>query len=207
MQVTIFGATGSIGKHLVNEVLESGNAVTAVVRDPSKLAVQHANLRVVVADVTIDDDRLRDAVTGSDAVMVALGDGIRGSVRSLGTRHIIAAMKEADARRLICQSTLGAGDSFANLNWLWRFIFRVPLRRAMADHLAQEQHVRDSGLDWTIVRPAAFTDGEKTGQYRHGFAGQAEGLTLKISRADVADFMMRQLRSLDYLRKTPALSY
>ena len=77
----------------------------------------------------------------------------------------------------------------------------------MADHLEQEQHVRDSGLDWTIVRPAAFTDGERTGQYRHGFAAQAEGLTLKISRADVADFMMRQLRSLDYLRKTPALSY
>ena len=104
-------------------------------------------------------------------------------------------------------STLGAGESFENLNWLWRFIFRVPLRRAMADHLEQERHVRDSGLQWTIVRPAAFTDGEKTEQYRHGFTAQAEGLTLKISRADVADFMIRQLRSLDYLRKTPALSY
>jgi uncharacterized protein YbjT (DUF2867 family) len=77
----------------------------------------------------------------------------------------------------------------------------------MADHWEQEQHVRDSGLRWTIVRPAAFTDGEKTEQYQHGFMAQAKGLTLKISRADVADFMIRQLRSLDYLRKTPALSY
>lgn len=207
MQVTIFGATGSVGKHLVKEALEAGHGVTAVVRDPGKLAAQHDKLRIVVADVTVDDDRLRDAVSGSDAVMVALGDGMRGSVRSVGTRQIITAMKEAGVTRLICQSTLGAGDSFANLNWLWRFIFRFPLRRAMADHLMQEQHVRDSGLNWTIVRPAAFTDGDKTGQYRHGFAAQAKGLTLKISRADVADFMMRQLRSLDYLRKTPALSY
>src|SRR6056297_1800395 len=207
MQVTIFGATGSVGKHLVNEALEAGNGVTAVVRDQSKLAVQHANLRVIVADVMIDDERLRGAVSGSDAVIIALGDGMRGSVRAVGTRHIIAAMKKVGVSRLICQSTLGAGESFANLNWLWRFIFRVPLRRAMADHLAQEQHVRDSGLDWTIVRPAAFTDGEKTEQYRHGFPAKAEGLTLKISRADVADFMIRQLRSIDYLRKTPALSY
>lgn len=207
MNVTIFGATGSVGEHLVNEALSSGDAVTAVVRDPSKLSVQHDKLRVVVADVMIDDQRLRDAVSGSDAVMIALGDGMRGTVRSAGTRNIIAAMRDASVTRLICQSTLGAGDSFANLNWVWRFIFRVPLRRAMADHLEQEQHVRASGLDWTIVRPAAFTDGDKTGQYRHGFAAHAEGLTLKISRADVADFMMRQLRSLDYLRKTPALSY
>ena len=207
MQVTIFGATGSVGKHLVNEALEAGNGVTAVVRDPGKLAVQHANLRVVVADVMIDDDRLRNTVSGSDAVMIALGDGMRGNVRSVGTRNIIAAMKGAGVSRLICQSTLGAGESFENLNWLWRFIFRVPLRRAMADHVEQEQHVRDSGLEWTIVRPAAFTDGEKTEQYRHGFPAKAEGLTLKIARADVADFMIRQLRSLDYLRKTPALSY
>ena len=207
MQVTIFGATGSVGKHLVDEALESGNKVTAVVRDPSKLSVQHDNLRIVVADVLNNDNRLRDAVSDSDAVIIALGDGTRGSVRAVGTRNIIAAMKEAGVSRLICQSTLGAGDSFANLNWLWRFIFRVPLRRVMADHLQQEQHVRDSGLEWTIVRPAAFIDGDKTEQYRHGFTAQAKGLALKISRADVANFMIRQLRSLDYLRKTPALSY
>lgn len=207
MHVTIFGATGSVGRHLVNEALASGDAVTAVVRDPGKLTTRHEKLRIVVADVMVDDHRLRDAVSGSDAVMIALGDGMRGAVRAAGTRNIMAAMKDAGVIRLICQSTLGAGDSFANLNWLWRFIFRVPLRRAMADHLAQEQHVRNSGLDWTIVRPAAFTDGHKTGQYRHGFAAHADGLTLKISRADVADFMTRQLRSVDYLRKTPALSY
>ncbi|MCA9158840.1 MAG: hypothetical protein KDA72_10965 [Planctomycetales bacterium] len=75
----------------------------------------------------------------------------------------------------------------------------------MADHLDQEQNARDSGLD--IFRPTAFTDGHKTGQCHYGFAAQDEGLTLKITRADVADLTMRQLRSLDYLQKTPALSY
>ena len=109
MQVTIFGATGSIGKHLVNEALSSGDAVTAVVRDPSKLTACHDRLRVVVSDVMIDDHRIRGAVSGSDAVMIALGDGMRGAVRSVGTRNVVAAMKEAGVKRLICQSTLGAG--------------------------------------------------------------------------------------------------
>lgn len=207
MKVTIFGATGSVGQHLVNQTLGEGHQVTAVVRDPEKVAVVNENLQLAVADVTVNDHRLREAVAGSDAVMIALGDGTRGRVRSVGTRHVVAAMKEVGVTRLICQSTIGAGDSFANLNWIWRLIFRVPLRRTLADHVLQEQIVRESGLDWTIVRPAAFTDGEQTGRYRHGFAAQAKGLTLKIARADVADFMTRQLRSNDYLRSAPALSY
>ncbi len=78
MKVMIFGATGSVGEHLVDEALSSGDAVIAVVRDPSKLTTQHDNRRVVVADVMVDDRRLRDAVSGSDAVMIALGDDCVG---------------------------------------------------------------------------------------------------------------------------------
>ncbi|MEM8913031.1 MAG: SDR family oxidoreductase [Planctomycetota bacterium] len=207
MHITIFGASGSVGRHLVQQALDAEMEVTAVVRDPSRIAIQNDRLHVSVADAAIDDHRLRDAIRGRSAVVVALGDGMRGRIRHEGTRNVISAMREVGVDRLICQSTLGAGDSAANLNWLWRLVFWVPLRKAMADHVRQEQCVRDSGLDWTVVRPAAFTDGERTRRYRHGFGSVAQGLALKISRADVADFMVRQLGSAEYLRATPALSY
>ncbi|MEO1615772.1 MAG: SDR family oxidoreductase [Planctomycetota bacterium] len=207
MKIAVFGATGTVGKLVVEECLAKGAEVTAVARHPERLRQNDANLQRVVADVTVADERIQRAIEGCDAVIIALGDGMKGGVRHTGTQNIIDAMKVSGVRRLICQSTLGAGDSFDNLNWLWRFVFRVPLRRAMADHTRQERAVRDSGLDWTIVRPAAFTDGEKTQTYRHGFDRFAKQLTLKISRADVADFLVKQIHGREYLRQTPALSY
>ena len=86
-------------------------------------------------------------------------------------------------------------------------MFGLLLRSAFADHVKQEQYVKQSHLDWTIVRPAAFIDDEQTGQYRHGFAGTDKTTTLTISRADVADFMLKQLSDDTYLRATPGLSY
>jgi len=95
-----------------------------------------------------------------------------------------------------------------SLNVFWKIImFGFLLRRAYADHVSQEDCVKQSQLDWTIVRPAAFTDGDRTGKYRHGFSGTDKALKLKISRADVADFMLKQLTDRTYLYKTPGLSY
>ena len=91
-------------------------------------------------------------------------------------------------RRLICQTTIGTGDSRGNLSFFWKYLmFGGLLRRAYGDHQEQEQHVTGSDLDWTIVRPGAFTDGGHTGRYRHGFPGDDRTIKLKISRADVAD--------------------
>ena len=111
--------------------------------------------------------------------------------------------------RFICQTTLGAGDSYGNLNFFWKHImFGMLLRPAMADHNLQEDYIRSSDIDWTIVRPAAFTDGTLSRKYQHGFSGKSpKGLALKISRADVAHFMLEQLKSNTYLRQTPGLSY
>ena len=86
-------------------------------------------------------------------------------------------------------------------------MFSMLLRVAFADHVSQEDHVIRSGLDWTIVRPAAYTDGERTGDYRHGFPATEMGLKLKISRADVADFVLTQLADDSYIRMTPGVSY
>lgn len=206
-KIVVFGATGTIGKHLVSQALEAGHQVTAFTRDKNKLAVKHENLQVREGDV-FNSGSVEAAVEGQDIVMIALGAGRKGGVRSEGTRVIIGAMEKLGVDRLICQTTLGAGDSVGNLNFFWkRIMFGWFLKKAFEDHQIQERHIYESKLDWTIVRPAAFTDGEKTGNYKHGFPATDKGITAKISRADVAEFMLKQIGSVKYLRKTPGLSY
>ncbi|MBL4669387.1 MAG: NAD(P)H-binding protein [Flavobacteriales bacterium] len=108
----------------------------------------------------------------------------------------------------MCQSTLGAGDSNNNLNFFWkRIMFGWFLKQVFLDHELQEKHVRNSTLDWTIVRPAAFTDGKKTENYLHGFNPNDKSTKLKISRADVAHFILKQVADKKYLHQTPGLSY
>lgn len=207
MNVIIFGATGSVGRHLVEQALDDGHAVTAFARDPSALGMTHAKLTHRAGDVP-DAAAVQSAIAGHDAVMVALGAGRKGTVRAADTRNIIAAMKHHGLRRLVCASTLGAGDSYPVLNFFWkRIMFGLLLRAAFADHQAQEKLIRESDLDWVIVRPAAYTDGPVTGVYKSGFAATEENLSLKISRADVARFMLHQLTDGTWLRRTPGLSY
>ena len=207
MKLIIFGSTGSIGRELVSQGLEHGHMVTAFTRDPSKLDIRHDNLKVVRGDA-MDLPSVEKAVQGQDAVLCSLGAGAKGTVRTRGTKNIIRAMEKAGVRRLVCQSSLGVGDSWDNLNLFWKYVmFRGFLRHAYADHVSQEDHVRQSDLDWTIVRPAAFTDGNLTGEYRHGFPGNDKTTKLKISRDDVAEFMLKHLTQEEYLRKTPGLSY
>lgn len=209
MKLIIFGATGSIGRQLVQQALEKGHLVKAFVRDPSKLGIQHANLKITQGDV-MDLASVEQAVQGQDVVLCSLGSGHQrtGAVRSEGTRNIIQAMKQAGVRRLICQTTLGIGESRENLNFFWKYImFGFILREPYADHEKQEEYVKQSDLDWIIVRPGAFVEGNLTNSYRHGFPSTDRTSKLKISRADVADFMLKQLSDDAYLYKTPALSY
>ena len=207
MKLVIFGATGSIGRQLVEQALAQGHGVTALARNPVKLDLKHPNLKVFQGDV-MDFAAVEKAVQGQEAVLCALGAGRKGTIRSEGTRHIVQAMEKAGVRRFICQTTLGVGDSQGNLNFFWkRIMFGMILREAFKDHVNQENYIKQSRLDWTIVRPAAFTDGKRTGVYRHGFTARDKALTLKISRADVADFMLKQLADDTYLHKTPGLSY
>ena len=207
MKVLVFGATGSVGRHVIEQGLGRGHEVTAFVRDPSGLDVAREGLTVFRGDV-LDGPSVEEAVWGREAVLCSIGAGRKGRVRSEGTRNIVRAMEAAGVRRLVCQSTLGVGESRANLDFFWKHVmFGFLLRDAFADHEQQEAYVRESALDWTIVRPAAFTDGGRTGEYRHGFPSTKKGLKLKISRADVAGFMLDQLTDDAYLRQAPGLSY
>ncbi len=208
MKLLIIGSTGTIGRHLVEQALQQGHTVTAFARNPAKPGlVAHPNLRVFQGDV-LDLAAVQNAVTGQEAVLCALGAGRKGQVRATGTQHIIQAMEQAGVQRLICQTSLGVGESWGNLNFFWKYVmFGLLLRSAFSDHERQEEAVRQSRLNWTIIRPAAFTDGALTGQYQHGFPATANDLTLNISRADVAHFMLQQLTIDTYLHKAPGLSY
>lgn len=207
MKLLIFGATSTVGKELVRQGLDAGHQITAVTRDKDKLDINHPSLAVKQGDVLNYDD-VKNVMNGYDAVFCSLGAGRKGGVRAEGTRNIVKAMEENHVRRFICQTTLGCGDSQESLNFLWKYImFGWLLKEAFLDHELQEKTVFESSLDWTIVRPGAFTDGQLSKTYRHGFKPGDKTLKLKISRADVAHFMLEQLSTTNYLRKTPGLSY
>lgn len=209
MKVIVFGASGTIGRHLIEQSLEKGHLVTAFSRNKEKLSkIIHTNLKLVEGDV-LNIDNVNEAIMGQDVVIVTIGSESRTSiVRSEGTKNIIAAMQTNGVNRLICQTTLGTGDSKDNLNFFWKYVmFGWFLKQVFLDHELQEQYVKNSKLDWTIVRPAAFTDGEKTEKYLHGFNSKNKALKLKISRPDVADFILKQINNQSYLLRTPGLSY
>jgi uncharacterized protein YbjT (DUF2867 family) len=209
MNITIFGATGGTGRQLVAQALDQDHHVTVQARSPEKLAdLEHPHLEVIRGDVLEPADVER-AVDGQEAVLCAIGAGAgRTSLREDGTRNIVAAMANKGVSRLICLSSLGVGDSTANLPWFTKHvILGIFLRHAFADHERQEAVVRQSPLDWTIVRPPHLEDGPRSGEYRHGFPPTERSIQGKISRADVADFMLKQLTNDSYLRQSPGVSY
>ena len=209
MKLLVFGATGGTGRQVIEQALAQGHTVTAFVRNPAKLGLTHPQLQTATGDV-LDAAAVRRAMPGHDAVLSTLGapPAERQPVRSVGTENIMQAMQEAGIRRFVCLTTLGMGDSRPALPWLYKYIL-VPLllREAFADSERQEARIRRSQLDWTIARPGTLTDGPRTGQYQQGFLPTVKGLKMKISRADVADFMLRQLADASQLTKAVSLSY
>lgn len=209
MKLLIFGSTGGTGRQLVEQALAQGHVVTAFARNPAKLDLKHVNLQVVQGDV-MNFASVEEAMQGQEAVLCALGSpaSTKNMVRADGTRNIIRAMEKVGVRRFICQTSLGYGDSRDVLPFFMKYLI-VPLmlRHAFADHEVQENYIKQSQLDWIIVRPVNLTNGRHTGVYRHGFAATDKTIKLKISRADVADFMLKQLMDDKYLHQTPGVSY
>lgn len=209
MRVVIFGSTAGTGRKLVEQALAEGHHVSAIARTPEKIAdIQNPNLQVLRGDV-LNRPSVEAAVAGQDAVFCTVGTGTqRTTLREDGTRNIVAAMEKAGVSRLICQSSLGIGDSRTNLGFFTKHVVvGIFLRHAFADHERQEAVVRGSALDWVIVRPPHLKDGPRTGTYQHGFSPTARDIKGWISRADVADFMLKQLTDDTYLRRAPGVSY
>lgn len=220
MRLIIFGATGGTGRCLVTQALAQGHAVTAFVRNPATLDLQHRALRLIQGDV-FDPQAVTRAVAGHDAVLNALGGkpGLssaltgrtpRRPVCSVGTQHILDAMEQHGVRRIVCETMHGIGESKQQTTFWRRLVFdqalvTLFLRDEVDDKQRQEQIIRRSSRDWIIVRPTQLTDGPRTGRYRVGTELQL-GLMAKIARADVAAFMLEQLTQDTYLRQTPGIS-
>lgn len=208
MKVIVFGATGQVGALAVQQMLQDGHAVTAFARNPSKLGINDPKLTLHAGDA-LNAASVADAIKGHDAVVVTLGAGMnrKSRIRSQGTLNVIHGMQAHGVERLVCQSTLGAHESWQNLNFFWkRIMFGALLRPVFLDHELQEHLVRASGLNWTLVRPSAFDDGPATGAYRVGFGPGERKLKLKISRADIAGFLSRQLGDLSFAHRAIAIS-
>ncbi len=207
MKIIIFGATGSIGRHLVTQALDNQHQVIAFARNPHNLNIDHPNLIYFAGDV-FQFNCVAEAIKGCDAVLITLGSKkLSGDVRSTGTYNIVKAMTQLNIKRLICQTTLGMGDSYNNLNLYWKTImFGLILRNVFKDHAIQETIVKNSSLDWTLVRPAAFTDNQATEKYRFDFPDDDKSLSLSISRKNVAHFMLQQLSSNTFIKQAPGLS-
>jgi len=145
---------------------------------------------------------------GYDAVLSALGikPWTREPVLLEGTRNILAAMEKHGVRRFICESSFGVGDSKDDTDWFTNFMIGLLMGRLFEQKARQEELIRQSKVEWSIVRPARLTNGPRTGKYRDG-EHLRPGLFGHISRADVAEFMLRQLTDDTWLRKTVTISY
>ncbi len=209
MNILIIGATRGIGIELLTQALDRRYHLAALVRNKASLTKDHKNLKVIQGDI-LDADSVNQAVSGQDAVCVSIGIKPTRkpvSVFSDGTKNVIEAMQRFSVKKLICVTGIGAGDSKNHGGFLYDRIFNpLLLKTVYADKDVQESMVRESGLEWIIVRPGFLTNGPRTGQYRA--VTDLTGVTAgKISRADVAHFILDQLSSPSYMGQTPLLMY
>ncbi len=210
MKVLIIGGTGKLGKELIKQSLEAGHEVTALVRNPAKISFVNPKLHVVKGDV-LQSETMDPHFKGQDAVLCALGHKrfiIKTNILSKGTDNIIGSMRKQGVKRLICVTALGINDSRFKLGIYYTF-FTIPfiLFFYFRDKAKQEDIITNSGLDWTIVRPAQFIPGRKRGRYKTGPGVGHYILTKLISRADVAHFILHELKHNEYLNEKPGISY
>lgn len=205
MQLLVIGATGKTGGEIVKQALAQGHEVTAFVRDPSKMMLENDRLQLITGDV-FDFTALAEAVRGQDAVVCSLGSNSLGktTVRSAGTANIIKAMDDNHVKRLLVVSAMGIGESWSTLSSANKLFFNTVLRNTRKDHEKQEALVKESSLDWTIVRPSGLIDTPLTGSYATGENIRAN--TSRIARADVAHFIVEELEDDAYVGKAVTIT-
>jgi putative NADH-flavin reductase len=206
MRLSIFGATGKTGIEIVKQALEKGHLVTAFVRDPARLDIENERLTFITGDV-FDPAGVAKAIQGQDAVICALGAGDslkKTTVRTDGTVNIISGMQRNNVSRFVVVTAMGVGDSWDTLSLINKFFFATLLKSSRADHESQEAAVKESGLDWTIVRPSGLTDTPRTGVYDVGENILAK--TSRIARADVADLIINGLEQNNLIGKAVTIT-
>ena len=208
-KLLVLGATGPTGRLIVSQALTRGYDVTVLVRSAEK-ARDLKGAKVVVGDAR-DEIALRQALKGQDAVISALGTPASPfrevTLLSTATRALVSAMKAEQVSRLVCITGMGAGDSAGHGGFLFdNLIFPLILRHVYADKNRQEAIVRDSGLDWVVVRPSVLNNKPSREPVRaltdlSSFHGGT------ISRGNVATFVLDQVRDDTWVRRLPLITW
>jgi putative NADH-flavin reductase len=208
MKIAIFGATGKTGQHLVQQALDAGHEVQALVRTPGKLSIQHPKLKVIQGDIQ-QYDCVREAVTGVDAVVSALGptSNTPDYIISKGQANILRAMRETGVERLVISAGAGVGDPHDQPKLVDRFfktLLNLVSKHAVEDMRRVVDAVRTSDRDWTVVRVPMLTEEPAKGTLRIGYLGADVGV--RLSRADMAAFMLKQIDAATWRGKAPVIS-
>lgn len=208
MRILIVGASKGIGLETTRQALAAGYDVRALARSATSINLSDTKLEKVQGDA-LDQQDVEAALAGVDAVIVTLGVGLGDLFKPVNlfsdaTRVLIDAMKAKGVDRLICITGFGAGDSQASISLLQRVPFRIVFGRAYDDKSRQEDLIKQSGLDWTIVRPGVLLNGPRTGRYKV-LREPSEWRNGIISRANVADFLIRQIEDRAFVHAAPVL--
>jgi putative NADH-flavin reductase len=210
-RILIVGASHGTGLEAVRKALAAGHQVRALARSASTIPIEDEKLEKVTGDAT-DRTALLNALEGVDAVIVTIGvapsfaAAVSGTrLFSTATRALVDAMKEKGVRRLVVITGIGAGESRGHGGPLYDWvIFPLMLKRIYDDKDVQEQIIKQSGLDWTIVRPGLLTNGPETGRYRV-LLDPAQWRADSISRSDVADFLVKETMERKFVGRAPVL--
>lgn len=204
MKLAIFGATGGTGLALTRQALDHGHSVRVLVRNPNRMPLVNANMRVVLGNV-LDRESVTKTLLGSDAALSCLGS--RNLLRNVqvvseGTRLILSVMKQQGLRRLVVESAFGAGESLTQATLLERLVFATLLWAPYQDKNLMEPEVKASGLEWTILRPVMLTNGVLTNRYTVSTSRPARG---SVSREDVAAAMLRAVEERLWVGESPSV--
>ncbi|WP_375584708.1 NAD(P)-dependent oxidoreductase [Cyclobacterium xiamenense] len=208
-KISLFGGTGRTGRLFLSQALEKGYSVKALARDPEKINLRHPALEIVGGDV-LNADVVAATVEGTDRVVSLFGH-VKGSpdwLQTEGTRNIIQAMKRLSVPAIVSLS--GGGLPFPEkdrpkfADKLIRTVMKLAVPRVLNDAIRHHEVLAESGLEWVIVRGPRLTDAPRKGAYRVGWVGV--NASTKISRADLADFILTQVEDETFIHQMPFVS-
>jgi putative NADH-flavin reductase len=209
MKIAVFGSTGPCGQLIIKYALEKGYEVVAFARNPSKIVIENKNLRIIKGELN-DIASIEEGIKNVDAVVSILGPkgNVKNTDLSDGYGNIIAAMKKLNVKRIVAMGTASVTDP--DDKYVFKFRLLVSIVKSVIPGAYKEivrigQLVRNSSLDWTLVRIAILTNGKASGKIKAGNYGKAS-LGLTISRADLATFFVNQVEDRTYIQKAPAIS-
>lgn len=208
MRIILFGASGGTGRQIIEQGLQKGYKITAFVRNPDTLKIKDKNLFIFKGDI-LDEKSVESSMKNQDAMVSVLGNKTkdafwkRNTFISQGVKNIIHAAQKKGIRRFLFVSSFGVSEDIFLPE---KFFIKFLLKNIFADIPLQEKLITKSDLDWTIIRPARLINGSKTEKYKFKEHLRIGPLS-RISRADVADFILRNIKPRDFLNKVITISY